>query len=82
MKRLLIVGFGDVARRLLPLLPPEVALRRVSRSEGYDLDRPETLADLAGWADAVLHCAPPPNTGDHDPRTAHLVTILERGIFR
>lgn len=81
MKRLLIVGFGDVARRLLPLLPPEVALRRVSRSEGYDLDRPETLAGLAGWADAVLHCAPPPNTGDHDPRTAHLLTILERGIL-
>jgi len=81
MKRLLIVGFGDVARRLLPLLPPGVALRRASRSEGYDLDRPETLAGLADWADAVLHCAPPPNTGDHDPRTAHLVTILERGIL-
>jgi nucleoside-diphosphate-sugar epimerase len=81
MKRLMIVGFGDIARRLLPLLPPEAALRRVSRSEGYDLDRPETLSGVDGWADAVLHCAPPPNTGDHDPRTANLLTILERGIL-
>ncbi|HXZ93971.1 MAG TPA: NAD-dependent epimerase/dehydratase family protein [Burkholderiales bacterium] len=81
MKRLLIVGFGDVARRLLPLLPPGVAVRRASRSEGYDLDRPETLASLADWADVVLHCAPPPNTGERDPRTTHLLTVLERGIL-
>ena len=81
MKRLLIAGFGDVARRLVLLLPPEVELRRVSRAAGYDLDRPETLAGVAGWADAVLHCAPPPDAGDGDPRTAHLLATLERGIL-
>ncbi len=81
MKRLLITGFGDVARRLVPLLPPGVELCRASRAAGYDLDRPDTLSDLAGWADAVLHCAPPPDAGDGDPRTAHLLATLERGIL-
>jgi nucleoside-diphosphate-sugar epimerase len=81
MKRLLIAGFGDVARRLVPLLPPGVELCRVSRATGYDLDRPDTLAGIAGWADAVLHCAPPPDAGDGDPRTAHLLATLERGIL-
>jgi len=81
MKRLLIAGFGDVARRLVPLLPPGVRLRRVSRAAGYDLDRPDTLSGLGGWADAVLHCAPPPDVGDGDPRTARLLAALERGIL-
>jgi nucleoside-diphosphate-sugar epimerase len=81
MKRLLIAGFGDVARRLVPLLPSGVELCRVSRATGYDLDRPDTLSGLAGLADTVLHCAPPPDAGDGDPRTAHLLATLERGIL-
>ena len=81
MKRLLIAGFGDVARRLVPLLAPGVQLCRVSRAAGYDLDRPDTLSGLAGLADAVLHCAPPPDAGDGDPRSAHLLATLERGIL-
>lgn len=79
MKKLLIAGFGDVARRLVPLLAPGVELRPASRRSGFDLDRPETLAELAGWADAVLHCAPPPVQGSLDTRTAHLLEALERG---
>jgi len=81
MKRLLIVGFGDVARRLLVQLPDGTEVRPLSRRSGCDLDRPESLADVAGWADAVLHCAPPPGAGDGDPRTANLLAILERGIL-
>jgi nucleoside-diphosphate-sugar epimerase len=81
MKRLLIAGFGDVARRLVPLLPPGVELCRASRATGYDLDRPDTLSGLTGWPEAVLHCAPPPDAGDGDPRTAHLLAALERGIL-
>jgi len=81
MKRLLIAGFGDVARRLRAQLPDGTEVRPLSRRSGCDLDRPETLADIAGWPDSVLYCAPPPSTGDSDPRIANLLAILERGIL-
>ncbi|HUJ86539.1 MAG TPA: NAD-dependent epimerase/dehydratase family protein [Burkholderiales bacterium] len=81
MKRLLIAGFGDVARRLVAQLPDRTEVRPLSRRSGFDLDRPETLAGIEGWADALLHCAPPPGTGDGDPRSANLLAILERGIL-
>ena len=81
MERLLIAGFGDIARRLVAQLPDGTEVRPLSRRTGYDLDRPETLADVAGWPDAVLHCAPPPGAGDIDPRIANLAAILERGIL-
>ena len=75
-ERLLIAGFGDVARRALPRLEPAFDCRRGSRAAGFDLDRPETLTGIE--ADAVLHCAPPPPTGESDPRTAHLLAALEK----
>lgn len=76
MACLLIAGFGDIARRALPTLAQRFAPRAVSRSTGFDLDRPETLVFDA--ADAVLHCAPPPLVGDTDPRTANLLAALEK----
>ncbi len=54
-------------------------MRAVSRKTGFDLDRPETLGSLGGWADTVLHCAPPPAAGTTDPRTAALLAALETG---
>jgi nucleoside-diphosphate-sugar epimerase len=91
--RLLIVGCGDVGMRVLRLLrgrwhvtalttSPE---RRMSlRAAGAlpllgDLDQPSTLARLARVADAVLHLAPPPSHGTHDPRTLALLRALARG---
>src|SRR5258706_15644905 len=74
MKRLLIAGFGDVARRAAPLLESRFAVVRLSRREGYDLDRPETLR--LGACDALLHCAPPPSSGDVDTRTSNLLAAL------
>src|SRR5260221_870596 len=74
MERLLIAGFGDVARRALPLLESRFAVVRLSRREGYDLDRPETLR--LGAYDALLHCAPPPATGDVHTRTVNLLAAL------
>lgn len=79
MKRLLLIGFGDIAHRTAAMLPAAVEVRAVSRELGFDLDRPETLRALGGWADAVLHCAPPPSTGTEDPRTAALTDALEAG---
>ena len=43
-----------------------------------DLDRPLTVARLAGLADRVIHLAPPPREGEGDPRTLALVRALRR----
>jgi nucleoside-diphosphate-sugar epimerase len=91
--RLLIVGSGDVGLRVLRLLRGRwhvMALtssperRAALRAAGAlpllgDLDRPATLARLAHVADAVLHLAPPPGSGTHDPRTLALLRALARG---
>jgi nucleoside-diphosphate-sugar epimerase len=90
VKTLLIVGFGDVARRALPELSAHyhvVALVRTADAAGQavrlgatpvvgDLDRPETLASLAGIAECVLHLAPPDASNDRDHRTRSLVDAL------
>jgi nucleoside-diphosphate-sugar epimerase len=83
MKRLLVIGFGDIAHRTAALLPPAVEVRAVSRHLGGDLDRLETLPDsstlLQDPEHAVLHCVPPPGEGTTDPRTAALLDLLEAG---
>ncbi|HSD40622.1 MAG TPA: NAD-dependent epimerase/dehydratase family protein [Burkholderiales bacterium] len=87
MERLLIVGFGDVARRALPALVgcyDALALLRAPGSVAPpgariaigDLDLPATLAPLAGAADAVLHLAPPDEARDGDVRTRNLIAAL------
>lgn len=78
MRKLLIAGYGDIARRAAPRLEARYAVQPLSRRHGFDLDRPETLAALQG-ADAVLHCAPPPSSGTADTRTTHLLEALAKG---
>lgn len=78
MKRLLIAGYGDVARRAAPRLETRYAMHPLSRRLGFDFDRPETLESLPE-ADAVLHCAPPPAAGSADTRTTHLLAALAKG---
>src|SRR4051812_50166922 len=77
MDRLLIAGFGDIARRAAPRLARYFQLAPLLRADGFDLDRPETLS-LAS-AQALLHCAPPPDHGAADTRTANLLAALEKG---
>lgn len=77
MKRLLIAGFGDIARRAAPSLANSFELRILTRKTGMDLDRPESLSALEP-VHAVLHCAPPPS-GATDTRTANLLNALENG---
>jgi nucleoside-diphosphate-sugar epimerase len=93
MRRLLIVGFGDIAQRMLPLTAGRwrvYALARdprrfpLLRALGVtpvpgDLDRPGSLAPLAGLAQDVAHLAPPPERGARDTRTAHLIAALAKG---
>ena len=90
---LLIVGCGDIGLRVIALLrsrvrvialtssPARHALLRAAGATPLpgDLDRPDSLARLAGLADWVLHLAPPPGHGLHDPRTAALLRALARG---
>jgi nucleoside-diphosphate-sugar epimerase len=91
MRRLLIIGCGDVMRRALPQLvqrwqvlalvrerDPQLSALGVTQIEG-DLDRPDTLTRLAGLADAVIHSAPPPAQGTGDTRTRNLISVLQRG---
>lgn len=76
MKRLLIAGFGDIARRAAPTLVHAFELRILTRKTGMDLDRPGSLSALEP-VHAVLHCAPPPPSGSADTRTANLLAALE-----
>jgi len=76
MNRLLIVGFGDVARRALGRLERRFRVTPLSRSYGFDLDRPGVALPPA---QALLHCAPPPDQGASDTRTANLLAALEKG---
>jgi nucleoside-diphosphate-sugar epimerase len=77
MKRLLLIaGFGDIARRALPRLEGGFRVLPLARRYGLDLDRPDTL--MLEDASAVLHCAPPPPSGELDTRTANLLAALEK----
>lgn len=91
MKRLLIIGCGDVVRRILPQLTqrwrvyalvrqrdPAFAAFGVTQLLG-DLDHADTLRRLRGIAHAVIHSAPPPAHGDADPRTRRLIAALQTG---
>jgi nucleoside-diphosphate-sugar epimerase len=92
MERLLIVGCGDIARRVIPLLINRFEVQALIRDAARrhelrrlgglpligDLDRPHSLVKLGGSADIVLHCAPPPASGVTDPRTANLIRALSR----
>jgi len=77
MKRLLIAGFGDIARRALERLERRFEVVRLARSYGVDLDRPGSFSLPA--AEALLHCAAPPLEGITDTRTANLLAALEKG---
>jgi nucleoside-diphosphate-sugar epimerase len=77
MNRLLIAGFGDIARRAAPQLERRFQLAPLSRANRFDLDRPDSLA--LPPAQALLHCAPPPDRGAADTRTANLLAALEKG---
>ncbi len=93
MKRVLLVGCGDVALRALPWLARRFRVFALVRSTAAgepfrmpgvtplvaDLDERRSLARLAGIADAVLHFAPPPATGETDPRTRRLLAALAGG---
>lgn len=92
MRTLLIIGAGDIARRTLPLLIRHwriiVLLRRPEQCAQWrklgaipllaDLDVGRSLSRLVGLADAVLYTAPPPDSGQHDPRLRKVLSQLAK----
>ncbi len=90
MKKLLVVGCGDIAVRALPQLVRKYQVFGLVRTSAQaeriaalgatplsgDLDHPATLQALAAGADLVLHLAPPGEGGDRDERTANLIAAL------
>lgn len=90
MKRLLIIGSGYMARRIIPLLAMHYRVYALMRNDKHkasmraqgvkvisgDLDDRAKLARIAGLADVVLHFAPPPGEGECDSRTRHLLAVL------
>ena len=91
MKKILIVGFGDVAERLVKRYAGQAEFigvtRRAERAAELralgvtpyvgDLDDPHSLRRLPR-VDGVFHFAPPPADGTTDPRTMHLLHALTR----
>lgn len=92
VQKILIVGSGDVARRILSRLACRyrvyAVLRDASRCAEWraagalpvlaDLDDRVSLNRLAGLADYVLHLAPPPAEGQGDRRTHNLLAALSK----
>ncbi|WP_239795486.1 SDR family oxidoreductase [Candidatus Nitrotoga arctica] len=95
MKRILIVGCGDIAMRVARLLNGHYRLFGLLRNTARfaelraagitplpgDLDNARSLRRLTGLAHTVLHFAPPPNTGQSDTRTRNLLAVLSRGTL-
>ncbi|HVS26265.1 MAG TPA: SDR family oxidoreductase [Burkholderiales bacterium] len=93
MRRLLIVGCGDIALRMVRQLRGGYRIYALSHSPARfdllrtygitpipgDLDKPETFTMLGGLAHDVVHFAPPPSLGTRDTRTAHLLAALTKG---
>lgn len=91
-ERVLLVGCGDVGLRVARELGLRVRLLALStdatrvpdlRARGItpllgNLDRPASIARLAGLATRVVHLAPPPGQGWQDTRTQALLAVLRR----
>ncbi|MBY4594548.1 SDR family oxidoreductase [bacterium BD-1] len=91
-QRILIVGCGDVGMRAAERLHPRLRVMALTsstarlpalRAQGVvpllgNLDRPSTIARLAGLATRVIHLAPPPGEGERDRRTLALVQAIRR----
>lgn len=93
MRRLLIIGCGDVGLRLAKVLRGRWRIYALTHSQNRssalraqgvmpvlgDLDSPETLRRISGLAQDVVHLAPPPGSGARDTRTNNLIRALAKG---
>jgi nucleoside-diphosphate-sugar epimerase len=94
-RRVLLVGFGDVAARVARVLHSRYRLLGVVRRPELqsrlresgvrpllaDLDHARTLTRLAGLADTIIHLAPPSAEGVRDLRTVNLLAALSQAAI-
>ncbi|MFL6582553.1 MAG: SDR family oxidoreductase [Burkholderiales bacterium] len=93
MRRLLIIGCGEVGLRLAKALKgrwriyalthtkarfSELRIAGITPVSG-DLDQPDTLTRIGALSQDIVHLAPPPGSGDRDTRTTHLIRALAKG---
>ena len=90
--KILLVGAGDIGRRVIALIAGRHAVTAVTSMRSHrgalrrlgaravlaDLDRRQSLGRLAGQWDVLIHCAPPPAVGQRDGRTRNLLHALRR----
>ncbi len=90
MKTILLIGCGDIAQRLIPLLATHYRVVGLVRSAANaeklrllgarailgDLDQRNSLARLSDMADILIYLAPPPAQGKKDTRLAHALAAL------
>ena len=95
MRRLLIIGFGDVAQRTVQYLSGKYHIYALTRSREKfseirnlgatpvlgDLDNLKSLKRIAGLADIILHFAPPQLSGVTDKRTRNLLAALGKSAI-
>lgn len=95
MSRLLIIGCGDIALRVLPRLQNHYRVYALLRNPTKaldlrtlgvtpivgDLDDRASLAKAAGLADVVLHFAPPKPQDHIDTRTRNLLSALSTRLL-
>ena len=88
MQRLLIIGYGDIARRATPALAERFGVTALVRTPGWrgadvnvvmgDLDDPARYAAGLPACDALLYLAPPPEAGDGDTRLRHCLAAFTK----
>ncbi len=90
--KILLVGAGDIGRRVITLTARRHAVTAVNSKPGKrrafnhlgarsivaDLDRRHTLVRLPGDWDVLIHCAPPAASGRRDVRTRNLLRAMRR----
>lgn len=86
-RKVLLLGAGDIGRRIIACISPGFAVTAVTSHTANrsplkrlgatavraDLDRPGSLSRLPSDWQILIHCAPPPASGAHDTRTRNLM---------
>ena len=90
--KLLVLGAGDIGRRVIAKLGAGTDIAAVTSTPGSraslrqlgaqpvlaDLDKPGSLRRLPRDWSALLHCAPPPAHGARDTRTRNILRAWDR----
>jgi len=94
MRKILIIGCGDIACRTIPLLTKRYRVFALARNPSYfeklrqlgaapiwgDLDNRASLLRISGLAEAILYYAPPKNEGTRDVRMLNFLSALSRRL--